>query len=63
MSSPIIAFVGLDNVMIIVSSPSAKSSSIILGIVMMPVISPGSIVKVPSSISWSIPEPVAVPVN
>ena len=29
----------------------------------MPVFSPASIVKVPSSRSWSIPEPVAVPVT
>ena len=34
---------------IIVSSPSARSSSIMLGIVMMPLFSPASIIKVPLS--------------
>ena len=61
--SPKAALVGLDNVMIIVSSDSARSSSMIFGIVMMLVFSPGPIIRVPGSKSKSMPEPVAVPVN
>ena len=44
LSSPKAALVGLDNVMIIVSSDSARSSSMIFGIVMMLVFSPGPII-------------------
>ena len=63
LSSPKAALVGLDNVMIIVSSASARSSSMIFGIVMMLVFSPGPIIRVPGSKSKSMPEPVAVPVS
>ena len=47
-SVPRVALVGLDKVTIIVSSSSSAESSTIDGMTIVPLIAPGSIVKVPA---------------
>ena len=54
--------VGLDKVMMIVSSGSSKESSTIPAIVSVVDVEPPAIVAVPLAKVKSVPEPVAVPV-
>ena len=60
MLLPNVASLGFDRVKIIVSSISSSESSII-SIVIIPLVDPALMVKVPLDKLWSVPEPVAVP--
>ena len=60
---PRTALLGPDNVKITVSLPSDDRSSIISVIVIVALVSPASIVRVPLVRVKSVPEPEAVPVT
>ena len=60
MLLPNVASLGFDRVKIIVSSISSSESSTI-SIVIIPLVDPALMVKVPLDKLWSVPEPVAVP--
>ena len=61
-SLPRVALPGLDKVRTTVSFPSASPSSTIPAIVIVPVVAPAFIVRVPLARVKSVPDPVAVPV-
>ena len=61
-SLPRVALPGLDKVRTTVSFPSASPSSTIPAIVIVPVVAPAFIVRVPLARVKSVPDPEAVPV-